>query len=332
MATASYPSSAPVSRPVSPSSSHSSSSARQLAPPARPKTVLPPLSSLSLPGSPLTTPGASHTATFPSVLAPVPVPELHHPRPTYPPPAPSAAPPLLAPQPGPVPAPEIYARAYEMLRERWAGCEANIREVADAATAALEAQQERQRKRSRSWEVDEFEAERGAQDKRPRKVEPARQENGLESLATAAVEFYDNPAPAAHEASQSTHLAQSAARRHRSASPLPPLHTVIPRGTLPPSTRPHLNDRKRSFSLPSGPRPPPPSHPSSHLSPSSIAHRSSTLPNSRSTPHLASNGAALADQSNGGRSEALLGVVRSFEAVLACRAEGWRRLAGRASQ
>lgn len=299
------------SRPHSPNSPHLSSSSQE---PHRPRTVLPPLSSLSLPCSPL-----SPSIGFPSP----PRPQLHHPRPTYPP---LSAPPLLAPNPGAVPPAEVYARAYALLREKWAGCEGNIRQVADAASAALEAQQQRKR-RSRSWEADVLE-DGGDVDMAPASTTEEHKRAKLDEATSVA--FFDNPAPVLLPPSSVTLTAEpeqyaASTRRHHSASPLPPSSTAIdapPHHSHSSQHRPPLSARNRSWSLPSSPVAatcalPPPTHSlSSHTVP--LAYSSAhTLPPSRSNPHLV----------HASRSQSLLHVVQSFETVLAGRAESWRRLA-----
>ncbi|GAA6033922.1 hypothetical protein JCM8097_000408 [Rhodosporidiobolus ruineniae] len=327
-----------------PSPSFSSSASRppsHLPPiPPRPRTVLPPLSSLSLPGSPVVTSVLPSTSSFlPPSPPPSSLPELQHPRPQYPPRRASQPGPLLAPPPGPIPAPEVYARAYEMLRERWAGAEGDItRKVADAASAALETQT--RKRRSRSWEESVLEAvveEEGGE-------EGARKRSKLDDLASASIAFFDNPAPLLPPAPSTG--------RHRSTEPAPAAAAAF--SSFPSSaftTRLSLGARKRSFSLPPSPAPTTGPHCHQHHHhhhPPNHRHTislSSSLPASRSSPHLSFSAFASPPTGHslsfpsvstggtggaaGGRSEALLHVVKSFEAVLACRAEGWRRLAAR---
>ncbi|GAA5862376.1 hypothetical protein JCM8547_007620 [Rhodosporidiobolus lusitaniae] len=277
----------PHSRSVSPNFLSSSSSSSHPSIP-RPRTVLPPLSSLSLPGSPLSTPPSS----FPTQLPPL---ELHHPRPQLPPPNPHAPPPLLAPQPGPVPDAAVYARAYELLREKWAGCEGDIRQVANAASAALENQQRERKRRSRSWEDSVLDEKNEHV-----RVEEEREEKRSRLDDLASVAFFDNPAP---QPSSSSHSSTSGVDAH--------------------PARPSLDTRTRSRSLPSSPAPPP----SSSSCTLSHSHGHTTFLSSSlgaSTRPLQARGSF---SGQGGRSEALLSVVQSFETVLACRAESWRRLA-----
>ncbi|GAA5903904.1 hypothetical protein JCM6882_001345 [Rhodosporidiobolus microsporus] len=335
-------------------------------PPQRPRTVLPPLSSLSLPGSPA-------IGSIASMAAPPSTGELHHPRPQYPPRRVSEQLPLLAhPSPSapssstfppqtqqpPQPDPEVYARAYALLREKLlapstsscgGGCGVDVRKVADAASAVLEAQdarereRERRKRRSRSWED---EPEEGREEKKGKRDAGA---------GTDEVAFFDNEAPcfcsppkaltttaAATPSDFPTALAAAENRRHHSTSPASsshilqsPAHAHAPAPTHRlPAQRPSLaGQRKRSCSLPPPPQHSQPSrshpytfslphmHTTSVSSSSSSSSSLSTLPTSRSTPsHLAAAGAA--------RHEALLHVVKSFEAVRACRAEGWKRFAG----
>ncbi|BGP18319.1 hypothetical protein JCM10213v2_006382 [Rhodosporidiobolus nylandii] len=313
-----------LSRPASPSRTRSPSPAlpslshAQDTPPPRSRTALPPLKSLSLPGSPEGSPSLALPSTFPSqpLPPPPPHPELHHPRPRYPFPSPAAPPPLLAPTHGPVPSADVFAKAYEMLREKWAACDGDIRKVADAASAALAAQRKR---RSRSWEDSVMGESREAREEKRAKVEQP-------GLSSTAVQFFDNPAPVMHDTTRPLHdgVVQ---RRHHSASPLPPLRSVVPEAPLPLSN-PFLPERKRSFSLP------PLSAVTRHRSQASalsaplsrLSPPVPSFPSSGSSPKLSSDrSAAISRRSH--RGEALLDVVKSFEAVLACRAEGWRLLA-----
>ncbi|BGP41931.1 hypothetical protein JCM10450v2_006007 [Rhodotorula kratochvilovae] len=290
------------------------------APPA-PRTSLPPLASLSLPGSPTADPAPSfrpvrqHTAS-PTVPIPT-APALHHPRPTYPRATP---PPLLAPAspphpPAPAPtatAPDVYARAYSLLRERLAGCGDDVvRSAAAQARGALEA-----RRRSLEEVGQGGEGERAGKRRR---------------TSANSVDFYDNPPPCPAPV--------VAAEEERGGKALPSLKSVLPSeaylrlpslsstttapyptSSAAAASRPGMA-RKRSFSLPPGPAPPP-SHArplAPRSTPPSPPLLSSSLPASRSLPSLA--------LPSSGRAEALRGVVASFEAVRAVRAEGWARLA-----
>ncbi|GAA6054064.1 hypothetical protein JCM3770_001347 [Rhodotorula araucariae] len=282
------------------------------APPAmnRPRTVLPPLASLSLPGSPSTAEPPSPSG---SRAPPSPPPSLHHPRPMYP--RPTSPPPLVPPAESRAPAPapvsagsDLYARAYSLLRERLAGCGDDVvRSAAAHARGAIEA-------RRRSLEELESAEEEGAE---WATEWPAKKRRRVRATDDGhSVDFYDNPPP-----------------RPR-ACPGPPAG-----GVLCPSMA-----RKRSLSLPpaSAPAPaqvssrrtgtvpsPPPlaPHNHTHLHAHEHAHAPAQVPpplaSSRSLPSLAASNSA----SGSSRAEALRGVVRSFEAVRAVRAEGWARLA-----
>ncbi|GAA5980670.1 hypothetical protein JCM11641_000170 [Rhodosporidiobolus odoratus] len=311
------------------SSSTSSTRSVQEAPTRRHRTVLPPLSSLSLPGSP----ALPSAAPLPAVGASSSScqPELLHPRPQYPPPSATAPPPLLDPKPGPVPTADVYARAYELLREKWARCEGDItRKAADAAASALESQV--RKRRSGSWEDKQAQSGKLG-------VKRMKQENPADTVA-----FFDNPAPAL-PAPASTLAPASSSRispslqlpsRHRSASPLPPLRSILP-AALRLTSRSDFEQRKRSFSLPST-VPPPQATPPTPVTTQPLHYSATSLPQTPSSPHLTSATFFPASSTSGStppvlvtptgkRSEALLTVVKSFESVLACRAEGWKMLA-----
>ncbi|GAA5903083.1 hypothetical protein JCM8208_000446 [Rhodotorula glutinis] len=302
--------------------------------PHRPHTVLPPLSSLSLPGSPLAGPSSLRTSVPPSSTRPrTASPRLHHPRPTHPHAlaaavlSPTPTPPA-APAPAAVAAPsaDVYARVYAALRERLAGCEKTaVLHAAEHARGALEA-------RRRSVE-EEHQGATAASEQREQ--QPAKRRR---SGNATVVEFYDNPAPVL----SSDDEGPSEVKKRTRASPRPEHGTA--------SSRPsHLSShvvhggRRRSASHP-GPAYPSPPHDHHLYDPAPPRSSSGTstprtlnspplrqysirptcadvvLPSSHSLPSLLPSAHAQAR-----RAEALHNVVRSFEAVLAVRAEGRRR-------
>ncbi|GAA5999202.1 uncharacterized protein JCM10292_001663 [Rhodotorula paludigena] len=321
---------------------------------------LPPLSSLSLPGSPTSGP-----SQLPSTPHSPTLPLLQHPRPTYPARTHSQSSPLLDPPTPPpqvsappqvVPA-DVYARAYQLLRERYAGRGNEVREVAEQAKEALAQQQKRRRSSQESADGSEAKRRRssGAE-----LVLPARESQ----QQRADVVFFDNPPPLP-SSNISSAAATAAQQRRRSAEArLPSLSSIFPPSTLPPlasaaaalprAHSPRPVDRKRSFSMP--PPLPPSARQTSRMADKENGHGTgesrtvsthpvhfAPLPTSRSLPSLASYAPQHAQHSpssapaspalgasSGPRSriEALSQVVRSFEAVRACRADGWRRLAG----
>ncbi|GAA5917530.1 hypothetical protein JCM5296_000195 [Sporobolomyces johnsonii] len=278
----------------------------------RPRTVLPPLSSLSLP--PIGTNSRAESDHHNSAPAPT----LHHPRPTYPARRLSQQPLLLAPVPGSQPSPEVYAKAYEMLRARWQGCGQEI--VEDAWERQREVKKRRHSDEAAHAVKALHERNVAARGKRT-KLEPIASQPSSNEIA-----FFDNPAPALPadakadadlRATSPSSVPLSEPQRRNSPSP----NTLASLPTVP-ST---LHQRQRSSShpvpvpTPSHPTPTPLSHSRSDAFPRPFA----PLPTSRSAPQLLASGTSTA------RSDALLQVVQSFEAVLACRAEGWRRLAQR---
>ncbi|GAA5821612.1 hypothetical protein JCM10212_002997 [Sporobolomyces blumeae] len=182
-----------------------------------------------------------------------------------------------------------------------------------------------------------------------------------------SVSFFDNPPPST-ASSRSTvdedgfrRPSLPIARRTKSLSPRLRALPAFPRDRSPPvldesEGAPRLVSRKRSFSQPLAPSSTTPSEDSTRLAPRRSVDVSratprglvvpdsapvppSRLPHSCSAPQLAlsnpfsSSSSSISTPSFSGssssRSEALRNVVQSFEAVLACRAEGWRRLANR---
>jgi len=297
----------------------------------RPHTVLPPLSSLSLPSSPLAGTSSLRTSVPPTSTRPrTASPRLHHPRPTHPHAlaaavlAPSPTPPA-SPAPPPVapPSADVYARVYAALRERLAPCEQTaVRHAAEHARGALEA-----RRRS-------VEEEQGAAAAARRHEQPAKRRR---SGGGAVVEFYDNPAPVL--SSDDEEQPEGGKKRSRT-SPRPAHGTSSSRPSLLSSHVAH-GGRRRSASHP-GPTYPSPPHDHHELVPPRSFSGTSTprphdspplrqysirptcagaaLPSSQSLPSLLPSAHAQAR-----RAEALHNVVRSFEAVLAVRAEGRRR-------
>ncbi|GAA5847998.1 hypothetical protein JCM9279_003526 [Rhodotorula babjevae] len=296
----------------------------------RPHTVLPTLSSLSLPGSPVVGPSSLRTSpisTRPRTASPT----LHHPRPTHPHAlaaavlAPSPTPPAT-PAPAPVapPSADVYARVYAALRERLAPCEQTaVRHAAEHARGALEA-------RRRSVEEEQGAAAAARQHEQPAK----RRRSG----GGTVIEFYDNPAPVLSSDEED----QPEGKKRSRTSPRP-AHGASPSR---PSLLPHHvmhGGRRRSASHP-GPTYPSPrydDHLHEPLLPRSLSGTSTprthdspplrqysirptcadaVLPSSHSLPSLLPSAHAQAR-----RAEALHNVVRSFEAVLAVRAEGRRR-------
>ncbi|GAA5842943.1 hypothetical protein JCM11251_002941 [Rhodosporidiobolus azoricus] len=338
------------------------------APLPRARTVLPPLSSLSLPG----TPALPAPSSLPDPSPPLD--GLHHPRPTYPPRRTSeqlsfldntASPPSsssgMIPASTSRPDPEVYARAYALLRSKLLGppsstslapSAVDLRKVADAASAALrEKVQEREKeladtegqtrkRRSRSWEESVLHDSEEDEDK-PEGLSTSTTKKARKTCPNdkddAGVAFFDNAAPCF--CPSSTRSAGEVQRPTRPRSSSPSVLRLLAQPPSQPTTSsssssPHLSllSRNRSVSLPS-PALPHPSHTHTGRYPNPTLSFSS-----RSTSHGHLSAAAAMPSGlvgpagaggNQARHEALLSVVQSFERVRACRAEGWRRLAER---
>ncbi|GAA5918747.1 hypothetical protein JCM1841_006276 [Sporobolomyces salmonicolor] len=280
----------------------------------RPRTVLPSLSSLSLPPIAATALAESdHHGSPPTVT-------LHHPRPTYPARRLSQRPLLPVPVSRVQLSPEAYARAYEVLRARWQGCGQEI--VEDAWERQREAKKRRHSDEATHAVRALHERNVAARSKRI-KLEPTESQPSSNEIA-----FFDNPAPALAtdpEVDADIHPTSSSSvplsEAQRLSSPTPHTRSSSPTSSASVPSTPHQRERSSSHrvSLPAPPHPTPTA--SSRSSPDTFARQLPPLPTSRSTLHLSSTSAA--------RSDALLQVVQSFEAVLACRAEGWRMLASR---
>ncbi|GAA5944686.1 hypothetical protein JCM3775_007577 [Rhodotorula graminis] len=301
--------------------------------PHRPHTVLPPLTSLSLPGSPLAGASSLRTSRPPSSTRPrTASPRLHHPQPTHPhalAAAVLARSPTPPSSPGPVPvaAPsaDVYARVYAALRERLAPCgQTAVLHAAEHARGALEA-----RRRS----VEEEEQGAAAATVVHGEQQPTKRRR------SGVVEFYDNPAPVLSSDDEGPCEVKKRAR----TSPRPEQGGPSSRPTLLARHVPH-GGRRRSASHPSPAYPSPPHDHHLHdpAPPRSFSGTSTprtldspplrqysirptcadaALPSSHSLPSLLPS----AHAAQGRRAEALHNVVRSFEAVLAVRAEGRRR-------
>ncbi|GAA5993668.1 hypothetical protein JCM5350_003017 [Sporobolomyces pararoseus] len=238
---------------------------------------------------------------------------------------------------GGAPDPEAYAKAYDMLRQRWAGREEEI--------LKLEAVKQHQKRRleekslsSSSPSLRKMASRRSsllAQQQREAKEEEEEEEVKPLKRSKAShdnlISFFDNPPPAPSTTSvdDDGFLRPSLPlpRRSHSLSPRLPSSSSMPSLSTSPSRSPRSTSplpRKRSVSQPCEP---PRRFPVSATrrqhetsSPFTSAPFSQSAPQ---LPHLTTSGSS--------RGEALLHVVKSFEAVLACRAEGWRRLASRKS-
>ncbi|BGP33935.1 hypothetical protein JCM10296v2_005744 [Rhodotorula toruloides] len=316
-----------------------------IAQPGRPpvsSTRLPPLSSLSLPGSP----SAPTLSSFPpedefgSPPLTRPIPPLLHPQPVRPVKAEHSqllagpsSPPLTQGSPRVAPT-DVYAHAYRLLRERWAGAGSEVREAVEQAKEVLRAQEER--KRRSSLEQEEEDAERSAKRVRHRRA------SGMVAPITEEVEFFDNAPPSLSSAASTVEHEVDLVVIPRTTS-LPPLATVfttelalLPQATTAsPRTSPTLLKRKRSVSMPPPPLTVPahachprtslPSAPAPKAASTSLPPLSSivplaplpALPTSRSLPSFPTPSSA--------RSQALSQVVNLFEAARASRAEGFRR-------
>ncbi|BGP64437.1 hypothetical protein NBRC10512v2_005797 [Rhodotorula toruloides] len=305
-------------------------------------TRLPPLSSLSLPGSP----SAQALSSFPSQDGfgspplPRPIPPLLHPQPVRPVNVEHS--PLLAGASSPPPtqdssriAPaDVYAHAYRLLRERWAGAGSEVREAAEQAKEVLRAQEER--KRRASHEQDEEDIQRGAKRVKHRRA------SGMVAPVTEEVEFFDNVPPSLSSSASAIDTDVDLVGIPRTTS-LPPLATVfatelslLPQATTAsPRTSPTLLKRKRSVSMP-----PPPLTVSAYARRPRTSLPSLAEPNSASTslPPLSavaplaplvtlptSRSLLSFSTASSARSQALSQVVNLFEAARASRAEGFRR-------
>ncbi|GAA5840908.1 hypothetical protein JCM3766R1_005399 [Sporobolomyces carnicolor] len=243
--------------------------------------------------------------------------------------------------PGDGPDPEVYAKAYDMLRQRWVGREEEIKSM-DAAKPAQKRRFEdssalrksaSRRSSLRSQEVVESlkDKERRDEEVEDRDVKPLkRSKTSNDNL----ISFFDNPPPPSSSFDDEGFLQPPLpARRSQSLSPrVASRSTLPPSPSSPPSPRAvPLIPRKRSVSQPCEPRPrfPVSTTRQYSLESAALSAPSTSLPPSHSAPQLNQLASPMAGPSS--RSEALLHVVKSFEAVLACRAEGWRRLASRKS-
>ncbi|GAA6016399.1 hypothetical protein JCM11491_002398 [Sporobolomyces phaffii] len=268
---------------------------------------------------------------------------------------------------GDAPNPEAYAKAYDMLRQRWVGREGEIvsagqtsaaarahkRRLVDDSTSLRMHALRRGEDLHKSVQVGlvvrtEADEVTGPELKRS-KPSSDDDDDGDDHL----ISFFDNPPPAlpafdddgfrrpslpvhprrSHSLSPSLAAAASDASSS-SGFPFPSSSRSAP-----------VSPRKRSISQPCEPRTVlDPSTPARTAAPAprrSGPATTSVLPHSRSAPSLSHHhdhhdhhhpiAAAVHPPapSTTARSEALLHVVKSFEAVLACRAEGWRRLAHR---
>ncbi|GAA5937830.1 uncharacterized protein JCM15063_002132 [Sporobolomyces koalae] len=226
--------------------------------------------------------------------------------------------------------PEVYAEAYEMLRQKW---ECREHEMIQAHEPIKKRQRSRGTSPIAPWPsrrrsiIDSSEEGKDEQETE----ETAHLENGPRRLKRSKpsrdnlVTFFDNPPPAS-----STCFDEDGFRKPSLPTP-GRSRSLSPRGTASSSSGPAsmpLISRKRSVSQPchSPPLPRSTSISQSRLDQLAAAATASSFPASRSAPQL-----AQLVPSPSARSAALLNVVQSFEAVLACRAEGWRRLANRKS-
>ncbi|GAA5957769.1 hypothetical protein JCM3765_003760 [Sporobolomyces pararoseus] len=238
---------------------------------------------------------------------------------------------------GRAPDPEAYAKAYDMLRQRWAGREEEI--------LKLEAVKQHQKRRleekssssssslrrmasRRSSLLAQQQAEVKKQGEEEEEVKPFKRSKASHDNL---ISFFDNPPPAPSPASVHDdgflrpslplpRRSHSLSPRLPSSSSMPSLSTAPPRS---PRSTP-LVPRKRSVSQPCEPP---------RRFPVSAARRQQESSSPFTSIPLSQPALQLAHAAPPGsaRSEALLHVVKSFEAVLACRAEGWRRLASRKS-
>lgn len=295
-------------------------------PSALPRTALPPIAPTSLPCSPLlssTTPGGYYrrpSAHPPHLFHPTPMPSPHQ-----------IAPPsfVLA---GDAPEPEVYAKAYEMLKLRWEGREQEI--------ISGDSNEQASRKRRFSSKSSSGTSRRDSIFPQEQVKEESAEEQDVEernplkrtrSSRDNSISFFDNPPPSQSPFDEDGFRRPSLPTPRRSQSLSPRLPSCSQMSSSRPSS--HLNNRrKRSVSQPCHSLPPLSSITNSTPPLPSLPHQSlfqftspspfASLPHSQSAPQLAPPTSTT-------RSEALLHVVKSFEAVLACRAEGWRRLASR---
>ncbi|GAA5902634.1 uncharacterized protein JCM6883_007190 [Sporobolomyces salmoneus] len=248
-----------------------------------------------------------------------------------------AAPHQIAPPPcligGVRPDPEVYANMYDLLRQRWETREEEImshetarrsekRRLEDSSpSSALRRVATRRSSILSREETVSIKEEEEEEDVKPLKRSKTNHEN--------LISFFDNPPPAPSSSSSPIMTEDGFLQ-----PPLPPRRTQSLSPRIPSSSTSRdsprstpLNPRKRSVSQPCDLR---------RLSISTNRQRRAdplltdspftSLPHSQSAPQLSQLASPLSS-----RSEALLHVVKSFEAVLACRAEGWRRLATRKS-
>ncbi|BGP26326.1 hypothetical protein JCM10295v2_005274 [Rhodotorula toruloides] len=306
-------------------------------------TRLPPLSSLSLPGSPFAPDLSAFNPETGSGSPPLPPPRppLLHPQPVRPVEVEQS--PLLATPASPAhsqdgtrtaPAADVYAHAYRLLRERWAGAGSQVREAAEQAKEVLRAQEER--KRRASLEHDEAHDEPSAKRARHRRA------SGMVAPVPEEVEFSDNASPSLSPSAAELGKGVELVGIPRTTS-LPPLATVLASElallpgapTASPRMSPTLLKHKRSVSMPPPPLAVPayprnprtslPSTPEPEPASTALPPLSSvislaplqSIPTSRSLPCFPTASSA--------RSQALSQVVQSFEAVRASRAEGFRR-------
>lgn len=242
---------------------------------------------------------------------------------------------------GDAPDPEVYAKAYEMLRQRWAGREEEL-----LSMEAVKQHQKRRLEESASSSLLKLATRRSSmiarEHQESNKAEPKQEEEEEEvkplkrskSNHDNLISFFDNPPPSSPSLDDDGFLRPSLPlpRRSRSLSPRIPSSSSMASRSTSPSRSPRsypLNPRKRSISQPCDTRRLSRSLPQQQRHFEPAATPSPSFPFSQSAPQLSHLASSTSPSSS--RSEALLHVVKSFEAVLACRAEGWRRLASRKS-
>ncbi|GAA5888553.1 hypothetical protein JCM16303_004255 [Sporobolomyces ruberrimus] len=244
--------------------------------------------------------------------------------------------------PLPLPNPEVYAKAYEILRERWHGREEEMI-LSEQQTSLKRRERPCRRDSSRRRSSLEHVVARSPsrlsdeEEEEPETTPLKRSRTSASSEDDHLISFFDNPPPSSTSTSPSTFPFDSDGfrlpqRRSQSLSPkLPSSSSSFTSNSNPNSTRPTV-PRKRSVSQPCESRRLPVSTHHHHHLP---RRQRSFEPFVTSQPILSgSSSSNLFPPSSTGtpttsRSEALLHVVKSFEVVLACRAEGWRRLASR---
>lgn len=295
--------------------------------PSLPRTFIPPIAATSLPCSPLlssTNPDSWHrrpSAHPPHLFHPTPMPSPHQ-----------IAPPsfVLA---GDAPEPEVYAKAYEMLKLRWEGTEREIMSADSNERASRKRRFSSKSSSGTSRRDSVFPQEQVKEEREAEEEEVEEAANPLKRTKSSrdnSISFFDNPPPAQSQFDEEGFRRPSLPTPRRSQSLSPRLPSCSQMSSSRSSSNSH-NRRKRSVSQPCHSIPPLSSITNSTPLPS-LPHRSlfiftspspfASLPHSQSAPQLAPPTSTT-------RSEALLHVVKSFEAVLACRAEGWRRLASR---